>query len=259
MLKKIQIVPDNDLEFLENMNRLNVSIKIKKFIMDCYSPSPIKVDECDDFYIDVPYKYNFYNYSQKQDVKFTVKTFQKGYRKKEINMFNYDYNFIDSTSNMYIKQPTKKGYYEYYDHMLKYPQFKIFDNYVRTERLVSNKLDDLVFDDEVIDKFIQFLIMNFTKYGTWINNFNNYSIRYDEVNGFFLYDIDVCYVCEHNDDLKTLDNELDFVEAFKKYKLGPKTITYRLKDNKLDVESATYLYYTYWFLENVAQRIHNDY
>ena len=157
-----------------------------------------------------------------------------------------------------MKLKSKIGYDDYYTYICsKFDSYQNQDRILLVERQITETLDDLVFNEYVIDRFIMFLKDMYYK-GLWLNNFNNYSIRYDSfLDDFYVYDPDSFYVISHNKDLCGIKDINDFFEKFIKYKLREKSIIYRLKNNDLDKEAANYIYYSYWLLENVAQRLSN--
>lgn len=258
-IKRVEFVPDDYTKFCENILGLDIDKDVKTFIIDS-TLLDLKnngaVDEIDNFYID-DYNYNFYNYSQKQTTLDKVFFFKNGYKTKDLNYFNFEYNYYKDQE--YIKLKTKKGYDEYYNYVcMKHGQFRQDDKYIYCTPISKEPLNELVFYDSIIKQFIEFLIENYKK-GLWLNNFNNYSIRYDVINGFSVYDPDVFYTIADNKDLVHISSVEEFLKMYMKVKTRPKDIIYKLKNNKLSVEAATYFYYSYWFIENVSKYLNNNY
>lgn len=254
-IKKLKIIPDSPLRFIESVVGLNVPQKIKDFLFECLQTDITDVNPEYDFYIDEPYKFNFYNYSQKQDPRFIIKCFKNGFNVRETNFFTSEPNF--RKDDHYLKVKTKRGYDDYYNYIFsEFEEYQEFDDTTLiVETPITDTLDELVFDPKIMDRFKEFLQEMFEK-GLWLNNFNNYSIRYDKsLDEMFVYDPDSFYVIAQNKDLKRIQNFDQFMYLFEKYKLKEKSVIYRLKDNELTEEAARYIYYSYWFLENFSQRM----
>lgn len=254
-IKRLKIIPDSPLRFISSVISLNVSQEIKDFLFACLQTEVFDVAEIDDFYIDDPYKFNFYNYSQKQDPRFIIKCFKNGFNEREINYFTYEPNF--RKGDYYLKPKTKVGYTDYYNYIFnEFEEYQEFDDTtLMVETPIIDTLDEKVFDVKIMDKFKLFLQELYEK-GLWLNNFNNYSIRYSkELDEFFVYDPDCFYVISQNPDLERIQNFDQFMYLYEKFKLRDKSIIYRLKHNELTEDAARYIYYSYWFLENFSQRM----
>jgi len=256
-IKKLKIIPDNIDKYIEDVNNLDIQDKIKDFLIKYLDTEIGEVNDENNFYIDYPYKYNFYNYSKKQDTRFMIDAFKMGYKEKELNYLNYENNFINADGSEYLKLKNKVGYDEYYPYVCsKFESYTHLDNKLFVKRYISTKLNDLIFDEKVQLKFIEFIKELYHK-GLWLNDFNNYSIRYNpSCEEFYVYDPDTFYILAHNKDLCGIKNEQEFISAYKKYKLREKSIILKLKDC-LDKDSAEYIYYSYWFLENISQQMIN--
>lgn len=224
--------------------------------MECLNYTDIKTDKCDDFYIDKPYKFNLYDYTQKFDATKRLKAHRLGFTSEcetETNWFTGEPNIIKG--GKYLKPKTKSP--EYYEYISKLGGFKESGEFLVVDRTAGHSLDGLVFNASVIQQFVEYLKEMFRK-GLWLNNFNNYSIRYDE--WFHWSDPDIFYVIEHNDKLKHLKTVEEFMSAYAHYKLRQKDIIYRISDPIcVTKEVLEYIYYSYWFLENVSRVVQNGY
>ncbi len=259
-IKKVQIIPDDHTIFCQNVLGMCLNSNIKKFLIQSVSLRLENVDPIDDFYLD-SYKdgFNFYNYSQKQTALDKIHFFKNGYKTKELNYFNYEYNYFNNDGE-YVKVKNKRGYDNYYNYIcMKFGTYRQDDKYIYVKPYTISKLNNLVFDDFIIQSFIKFLIECYNK-GLWLNNFNNYSIRYDKtLEQFYAYDVDMFYILADNEDLVHIQSEEDFIKMYMKVKTRPKEIIYRLKDNDISNEAAEYLYYSYWFFENVSKYMRENY
>ena len=255
-IKTMNIVPDNLEKYLESLEQFPKHIK--DFLYERTHDE--EVQNIDDFYIDA-YQYNFYNYKQKQTALDKIFFFKNGYKTKERNFFTYEYNYYNGSE--YMKLKNKIGYDKYYNKVCSVnTNFKQDDKYLYVKPYATDTLDDLVLDPNIISKLVDTMIDYFHK-GLWVNNFNNYSIRVDKSSEtIYIHDPDIFYILEDNKDLQGILTEEDYLKTLLKYKLSPKSIKYRIKDY-LTLESAEYLYYSYWMLENVAQEVQrrmiNDY
>ena len=256
-IKKVEFKPNNTKEFIKCIESLDIDIKIKDFLKGSIDLGLSDVDDVDDFYID-DYEFNFYNYKQKQTPLDKIHFFKNGYKNKELNPFTFEFNYYKDGE--YIKLKNKIGYDNYYNYIcLKHGNMRQEDKFIFVKPYTNDMLNDKVHDENIIRQFIDFLIDNFKK-GLWVNNFNNYSIRYDGID-MYAHDPDIFYIIHDNDALRHITNVEDFIRMYMKVKTRPKNIIYRLKHNVLSKEAAEYFYYTFWFIENVSQylRKHYDY
>ena len=260
--KQVKIVPDNRQAFIEAIHTKNITQDKKDFFIQSLDYVQTHVDECDDFYIDKPYKFNLYDYKQKLTPQHMIKMRKLGFTETETNFFNYDKNFL--ADGKYIKLKNKIGYDHYYAKLRELiPWYTPFDEFLVVDRPCTQTLDELVFDKSVLYGLVDYFVENFEK-GLWLNNFNNYAIRYDRSKQkFYAYDPDIFFVIEHNKDIKHLKTPREFLDTYIHYKLRKKDLLYRVsKPEELTEEVLNYMYYTYWLLENLchaAREKLNDY
>jgi hypothetical protein len=260
MIKTLQIIPPNKLEFIKHLETLNIDKKIVDFIILCTTHNNTQVNlEMDDFYIDYPYKFNLYNYTQKFKGELKLKAVKRGFsiKSKETNFFTFDDILIKD--NKYIRPKSKPGYDSYYNYLQShFSWFKQDNEFVIIDYPECTLLNDMVFSESFLKEFTQ-LIKDLFYNRIWLNNFNNYSVRWGN-NKIILFDIDMFYLMDENPQLKDIDNISDLFKYILKYKLNPKEINYRLKFNdSITKEVVEYIYYTYWFLENMAQYIRKNF
>lgn len=260
--KQVKLVPDNRDDFIAAINEKNIAQDKKDFFIQSLDYEITHVDDCDDFYIDKPYKFNLYDYKQKLTPQHMIKMRKLGFVDTETNFFNYDRNFL--APGKYIKLKNKIGYDHYYQFLNKKLEwFLPLEEFLIVDRPCTATLDDLVFDKSILHSFVDYLVWNFRR-GLWLNNFNNYAIRYDQQKKkFYAYDPDIFFVIEHNKDIKHLKTPKEFLDTYIYYKLRKKDLLYRISDpDGLTEEVLNYMYYTYWLLENLchaAREKLNDY
>ncbi len=254
-IKNIKIIPDNKEEYLRCIKLLDINDSMKNFFIESLNTIETNVDtEMDDFYIDFPYKYNLYNYTQKFNIKEKLKCIKLGYniKNKETNFSNYDDILLNN--NNYIKLKNKKGYINYYNKIEKtFSWVKQKDDFLIVDYINDQYVEN--FSDEFLEDFYNSLKELYNK-GLWLNNFNWYSLRYDKIKRKIKYfDPDIFYIINDNDALMNIKSFDELLIKYITYKLKEKTIIYRLKYNTIDAKVAKYIYYSYLMLEKVSKYI----
>jgi hypothetical protein len=250
-IKKIKLIPDNKEEFLKNIKLLSIDDKYKKFIIDAVNLKVIDgVDDRDIFYIDKPYKYNFYNYSQKLTIKDKLNIKKLGFNNKEINYSNYDFNYYKN--DVAIKKGFKNhnSSENYYEYLL---QNNLIIDYDKKTNLI--KYDYIPYTNEINlnEDYFKTLINNihiyWDQYELWTNNINLCSYRNNSFN-----DPDMFFWKDTTEEIKEITNLENFISEYRYYKLRPKTIIYKISQNTLPENIIKYLYYSYYILENLSKR-----
>ena len=252
--KQVKFIPDNEQEFIDAINSKNIPDEMKQFFIESLYYTIGHVDDCDNFYIDKPYSFNLYGYSQKLKAEHILKMRSLGFKDgTEVNFFNYDKNYLKGTDH-YIKLKNKIGYHDYYVYLNeKLKWFKPHEEFLIVERPCVTTLDELVFDLDVVRRLVDYIIDAYD-HGLWLNNFNNYGVRYDrEKKRFYAYDPDIFFVIEQNDVVYDIKDQKDFIDKYIYYKLRKKDIIYRVSNpHALTEQVLYYMYYTFWLLENMC-------
>jgi len=256
MIKRLLIIPDDVIIYISNVQSLDIKENIKDFLIDSLVDDNMKSHPFYDFYLDYPYKYNFFDFSQRHFIDYQLEVNKKGFTQKELNLFTWEYNFINKRENKHIKLKLKNNeYYKYLERLENYKAYEVFDKFIITDRKIVTAPDELVKDPDFVKRFVD-EIFSYSREGLWVNSFNNYSIRYDkDSDDVFVYDPDTFFIFKEDEALQHIKTEVDFVAAYKRYKINPKDIIYRLKYSTLTKEAAEFLYYSYWFNNTISDHI----
>lgn len=254
-IKSVKLIPEDTEEFKKNIHSKKLDNKYKEFILGLLETKTCYVcDIMDNFYIDYPYKWNFYNYTQKFKSQEKLVCHRMGWdiNCKETNYSNYDDILIKD--GKYIKYKNKVGYHDYYNEIDRiFPWVEQAGNY-----LIVDYCDDDYIDP--FDKSYGKLIIKYLKemydLGLWANNINWYSIRLSKAkNKIKTFDPELFFVIKHNKRIQGIDSFESFISTYYHYKLRNKSIHYKIKYNDLDENAIMYLYNSYWILEKMAQAV----
>lgn len=262
-IKSLKLIPADKKKFISNIRSKTVDDKYKEFVLSLlYTESYQENMDADAFYIDEPYKWNFYNYTQKFKYKEKLECHKKGWdlNSKETNYSNYDDILIKA--DKYIKYKNKVGYDSYnkvgYDSYYEkiesiFPWVVQDGKYLVVEYCKGEYVDP--FAEDYREHIVSYL-KEMYELGLWANNINWYSIRKSEDGTKIVtFDPELFFIIEYNKDIKNIKTFEEFIRKYYRFKLKSKIIHYKIKHNDLDESAMKYLYNSYWILENMAQAV----
>lgn len=262
-LKNLQLVVKNKFKFLENIDNLQISNKIKNFLKSITIEDSLIKQSGTDYpnYIQLDsYKWNFYGFKEKpllKPRKILFNNINNSFKQIEINTFDWSINYLNPSIGTYIKRVVRpKEYYDIinekipYLNIMKREDVNMIDYDPQSESIINYfKTDPDKCIQEIIGT-IDFLGKN----GLWLNAINTYSVRYSPKKGIIIHDPDAFYIIKENRELQN-ENLSDYLKVYTKYKAKPKELTYGLVHNSLDKEAAEYLYWNILLNEALSKKL----